>query len=248
MNEIRLGDFLNEYTCDIPEITKDGMIYKLTYSSNQTEISFYVRFTKLIPYNDVITFEKRLENIFHLDRINLHCSYSPELFTMDYYGELISKLKRKLAVVNGFLDNADVKYGDGLITIGIKNGGYDLLMKANFCNELSKLIKDEFNLDIKTELTGEHSVDVGEHDKMMEEIRASLPKRPEPTAFAPSASAAPPVERKPQEARRADMSGLNLPFDIISDSALQIKGKNIRTQPEPIGEAVKELDRKVTII
>ena len=43
MNEIRLGDFLNEYTCDIPEITKDGMIYKLTYSSNQTEISFYVR-------------------------------------------------------------------------------------------------------------------------------------------------------------------------------------------------------------
>lgn len=248
MNEIRLGDFLNEYTCDIPEITKDGMIYKLTYSSNQTEISFYVRFTKLIPYNDVITFEKRLENIFHLDRINLHCSYSPELFTMDYYGELISKLKRKLAVVNGFLDNADVKYGDGLITIGIKNGGYDLLMKANFCNELSKLIKDEFNLDIKTELTGEHSVDVEEHDKMMEEIRASLPKRPEPTAFAPSASAAPPVERKPQEARRADMSGLNLPFDIISDSALQIKGKNIRTQPEPIGEAVKELDRKVTII
>lgn len=248
MNEIRLGDFLNEYTCDIPEITKDGMIYKLTYSSNQTEISFYVRFTKLIPYNDVITFEKRLENIFHLDRINLHCSYSPELFTMDYYGELISKLKRKLAVVNGFLDNADVKYGDGLITIGIKNGGYDLLMKANFCNELSKLIKDEFNLDIKTELTGEHSVDVGEHDKMMEEIRASLPKRPEPTAFAPSASAFPPVERKPQEARRADMSGLNLPFDIISDSALQIKGKNIRTQPEPIGEAVKELDRKVTII
>lgn len=248
MNEIRLGDFLNEYTCDVPEITKDGMIYKLTYSSNQTEISFYVRFTKLIPYNDVITFEKRLENIFHLDRINLHCSYSPELFTMDYYGELISKLKRKLAVVNGFLDNADVKYGDGLITIGIKNGGYDLLMKANFCNELSKLIKDEFNLDIKTELTGEHSVDVEEHDKMMEEIRASLPKRPEPTAFAPSASAAPPVERKPQEARRADMSGLNLPFDIISDSALQIKGKNIRTQPEPIGEAVKELDRKVTII
>lgn len=248
MNEIKLGDFLNEYTCDIPEITKDGMIYKLTYSSNQTEISFYVRFTKLIPYKDVISFEKHLENIFHLDRINLYCSYAPELFTMDYYGELISKLKRKLAVVNGFLDNADVKYGDGLITIGIKNGGYDLLIKANFCSELSNLIKDEFNLDIKTELTGEHSVDVDEHDKMMEEIRASLPKRPEPAAFVPSASAVPPVERKPPETRRADMSGLNLPFDIIADSSVQIKGKNIRTQPEPIAEAIKELNRKVTII
>lgn len=248
MNEIKLGDFLNEYTIDIPEITKDGMIYRLTYSSNQTEISFYVRFTKLIPYSDVIAFEKHLENIFHLDRVNLYCSYAPELFTMDYYGELISKLKRRLAVVNGFLDNADVKYCDELITIDIKNGGYDLLMKSNFCSELSNLIKDEFNLDIKIELTGEHSVDVEEHDKMMEEIRASLPQRPEPAAFVPSASAVSSVEKKPPETRRADMSGLNLPFDIIADSSVQIKGKNIRTQPEPIGEAVKELNRKVTIV
>lgn len=249
MKEIKLGDFLSEYTSEIPEITKEGMIYKLTYSSNQTEISFYVRFTKLIPYNDVVSFEKHLENVFHLDKINLHCAYSPELFSMDYYGDLILKLKRKLAVVNGFLDNADVKYGEGLITICIKNGGYDLLMKANFCGELSKLIREEFELDIRVELTGEHSVDVEEHDKMMEELRSTLPRHTE--QFMPPMPEPPPFEESENFSESYtdnELAQTELPFEIIPDSAEQIKGRKIHANPEPIGEAVKQLNRKVTII
>lgn len=248
MNEIRLGDFLNEYTSEIPEVTQNGKIYKLTYSSNQTEISFYVKFTKLIPYSDVIAFEKHLESVLHLDKINLYCTYAPELFSIEYYGEMIEKLKRKLAVVNGFLDNADVKYGEGIITIGIKNGGYELLMKANFCIELSKLIREEFDLNIQVELTGEHSVDVEEHDKMIDEIRSTLPQHTAQLSQPAPSTTQPAADRKPPETRRVNMSDMELPFEIIPDSAEQIKGKKIRTQPEPIGEAVKELNRKVTII
>ena len=62
MTEIKLGDFLKEYTTEIPDTVTDGNIYKLTYSSDLTEISFYVKFSKLIPYNDVIAFEKHLES------------------------------------------------------------------------------------------------------------------------------------------------------------------------------------------
>ena len=102
---------------------------------------------------------------------------------MDYYGDLILKLKRRLSVVNGFLDNADVQYGEGLITIGLKNGGYDLLMKSNFCGEFSKLINDEFGIHMDIALTGEHSVDMQEHEKMMDEIRASMPAHTEPVSY-----------------------------------------------------------------
>lgn len=244
MNEMRLGDFLSEYTEGVPEITKDGMLYKVTYSSNQTEISFYVKFNKLIPYSDVVAFEKHLETCFHLDKISLHCSYPSELFSIDYYSELILKLKRKLAVVNGFLDNADVKYGEGIITITIKNGGYDLLMKANFCTEMSKLIREEFDLAVKVELEGEHNVDIEEHDKMIEEVRASLPDYTEQLA-------PPPPQHEEfgslcdEEALSPDME---LPFDIVPDSAEIIKGRKIHASPEPMGLAVNNLDRKVTVI
>ena len=183
MTEIRLGDFLSEYKLDISETVQNGNIYKITYSADLTEISFYVKFNKLIPYSDVLAFEKNLEGFFNLKRTTLNCTYSPEMFSIDYYGELIAKLKRRLAVVNGFLDGSDVTYADGLITIGIKHGGYDLLVKANFCKEFSKLVKEEFGLDVETKLTGELSVDVQKHEKEMEQVEARIaqerPSEPE---------------------------------------------------------------------
>ena len=107
------------------------------------------------------------------------CIQSVSYTHLNYYNDLISQLKRKLSVVNGFLDNADVKYADGFISIELKNGGYDLLVKSNFSGEFSKLIQEEFNLNIDVELTGEHNVNVAEHEKMMEEVRASIPQHQE---------------------------------------------------------------------
>lgn len=246
MTEIRLGEFLNEYTSDIPQIIKNGKIYKITYSANLTEISFYVNFCDLIPYKDIISFEKNLEKILSLDKINLYCTYLPEMFTMDYYNDLISQLKRKLSVVNGFLDNADVKYKNGFLSIELKNGGYDLLIKSNFCGELSKLIQEEFNLKIDVELTGEHNVNVAEHEKMMEEVRASIPQHQEQIENVQVSREIP--SPKPQKNTSADISLLEMPFEIINNSAEIIMGRNIRNIPESIASAISELDRKVTVM
>lgn len=60
---------------------------------------------------------------------------------MNYYNDLISQLKRKLSVVNGFLDNADVKYADGFISIELKNGGYDLLVKQISAENFQSLFR-----------------------------------------------------------------------------------------------------------
>lgn len=245
MTEIGLGDFLNEYTSDIPEITKNGKIYKMTYSSGLTEISFFVKFDKLIPYDDVISFEKKLENLFSIEKVNLFCAYFPELFSMNYYNDLICKLKRKLSVVNGFLDGADVDYADGLITIGLKNGGYDLLVKSNFSGEFSKLIREEFGIEVEVKLTGEHTVNVQEHEKMMEEVRATLPKIQEQVKESlPRISSETPEISAP----KADISGVEMPFEIETRSAEIIMGRNIRNTPESISSAVLELDRRVTIM
>ena len=249
MTEIKLGDFLKEYTTEIPDTVTDGNIYKLTYSSDLTEISFYVKFSKLIPYNDVIAFEKHLESCFNLEKINLLCAYQPELFSMDYYGDLILKLKRRLAVVNGFLDNADVQYGEGLITIGLKNGGYDLLMKSNFCGEFSKLINDEFGIHMDIALTGEHSVDMQEHEKMMDEIRASMPAHTEQIAQSSAARPEISATSAPKETKNVSVDiAANPIFDIVKGSGELIMGRNIKTDPEPISSAITELDRKVTVM
>lgn len=245
MTEIRLNDFLSEYTDGIPEITKNGMIYRLTHSKDLSTISFYVRFEKIVPYDSVIAFEKLLEGIFHTD-VRLYCKYHPELFSIDYYNDVLSKLKRKLAVVNGFLNNAEVDFSGNIITICIKNGGYDLLVDANFCGEFSRIVKDEFDIDIKVELTGVRNINVEEHDKMMEELRSELSQRVELSA---PPLPEPPLEREefPEYVSEAENFQFKLPFEIIPGSEEQIKGRKIHTRPETIDDAIKRLDRKVTI-
>ncbi len=252
MADIKLGDFLSEYSLSIPETVQNGNIYKLTYSSDNTKISFYVKFDKLIPYSDVLAFEKGLERFFSLDRITLNCCYSPELFSIDYYNDLILKLKRKISVVNGFLDDSDVTYGNGLVTIGLKHGGYDLLVKANFCSEFSKLVYDEFGINVKAELTGELSVDVKSHDEQLEKFEAEMSKEKKETSSQPN-------EVKEQitsvdNSHFYDYSGNQSPFgysstiEIISNSEKLIMGHNIHQPAESIKSACTQLNRKVTFI
>lgn len=245
MKEVRLDDFLMEYTESIPESTKGGIIYRLTYSNDQSLISFHVRFEKLVPYLDTIEFEKHLESIFHVD-IRLYCKYAPELFTMDYYGDMLSKLKRRISAVNGFLENADVSFDANIITICIKNGGYDLLSKANFCGEFLKLIKEEFDRDIKVVLTGAHNVDADEHDRMIEEFSHTLAEQneiplPEPPPEVVESS------YESEEYITAEASGIELPFEIEPDSFEQLKGRKIHSRPETIALAIGQLNRKVTL-
>lgn len=257
MAEIKLGDFFGEYEINIPENIKSGLIFKITYSKELTKLSFYVKFNTLIPYKDLISFEKNLEHYFNLERVSLNCSYLPELFSMDYYPDLILKLKRKLSVVNGFLDGADTKYENGIINIGLKNGGYELLVKANFCAELSKLISEEFGINIKAVLGGELSVNVDEHQKEMEALEASIPKN-EP-AIQNQQSEIPAIKSvsksefaaKPKNdlnTEQADISEIKTTIDIIPDSAEIIMGKNIRQSPISIAEAMTQLNRKVTVM
>ncbi|HHX56643.1 MAG TPA: PolC-type DNA polymerase III, partial [Clostridiales bacterium] len=151
------------------------MIYKLTYSENLTRINFFVRFKSIIPFKSIIEFEKNIEIALNVERIKLNCKYPSELFTIDCYGELIEMMKRKLAVVNGFLHNSTAKLDDGVLTIDLKNGGYELLDKSNFCRELSKLIGELFDVKTKIELIGNFTVNDEEHEKLIEEVIATMP-------------------------------------------------------------------------
>ena len=261
MAEIKTGDLLSEYSLNIPESINNSIISKITHDRALTRLRLYIKPNSLIKYDDILSFEKSMEQYFELERFTVYCSYDKSMFTMEYYPEVISKLKRRLSVVNGFLDGADVSFENSIITIGLKNGGYDMLIKADFPGEFSKLIKSEFGIDITVKLEGELSVDVFEHEKQMEKIEASLPKpeqrektAPEPVKAAPVevirnvSESSYAVEKKPSKPVSADISGIKTTIDIIPDSAEVIMGKNIRQSPISIAEACEQLGSKVTVM
>ena len=87
MGEIRLGDFLEGYV-DLAEYVANGMLYRFTYKNDFSSISLYVRFSRLLSFDECLEFERKLEKIFHVEKINLLCRYQPEMFSINYYNEL----------------------------------------------------------------------------------------------------------------------------------------------------------------
>ncbi|MBQ3885923.1 MAG: PHP domain-containing protein, partial [Ruminococcus sp.] len=244
---IKLAEFLKEYSPEIPESVREGEIFKLTYSDKLDNITFFAHFEKIVPSADIFAFEKIVEEAIRVERVRLSCRYPESLFTKDCYPEMILLLKRDVSVVNGFLDDAEINLTEDKLDIKLSHGGMDILRKFDFCGKFSKLIYNQFGVRIQVVLDGEEQVSVQEFDQMVERITADLPDYS--SQLVPEKSK---EELREEEIRSAvpnitlDMGSLNTDFD--AESAEIIKGKAIRQKPISINEAVQQLGEKCAIV
>ncbi len=244
---INLSEFLNECGVDIPASVRSGEIFKLTYSEKFEHITFLASYERLVPSDDIFAFEKALEEAIKVERVRLICRYPENIFGINCYEELIKLLKRDISVVNGFLDDADVKLEDGSLNIKIVHGGMDILNKFDFCGQFSRMIYNQFGLRVQVSLIGEKSVSSDEYDEMIERIEAELPDYSE--QLAPEKTKDELLEDEIKSVvptATVDIGSLDTEFD--PESAEIIKGKAIREKPVSINDAVKRLGEKLAVV
>ncbi|MBO5571936.1 MAG: PolC-type DNA polymerase III [Ruminococcus sp.] len=245
--QIKLSEFLKEYNTEIPESVREGEIFRLTYSENLDNITFYANYESLVPSDDIFAFEKAAETALRVERIRLACRYPSELFGMDCYGELIKLIKRDVSVVNGFLDDADVNLSDGRLNIRIVHGGRDILDRYDFCGKFARMIYQQFGTRIAVTLDGDTSIPVAEYDQMVERLEAEMPDY---SAQLIPEKSADEIQREQIESitptQALDITALNKDFD--SESAEIIKGRAIRETPVNICDALQRLGEKLTVV
>lgn len=245
MDELNILEFLKEFNVDIPENIQKGSIFKITYTVDLRSFSFYFKFSELIDFESTLAFENNLKKGLEVDKVNIFCFYPSEIFSLEYFDTLKNKLKRKLSAVNGFLDDCDVTMDGNTINIELKNGGYDLLIKSNFCREMSSLINQEFSLDYKINLTGELSVSEENHEKLMEETITALPKHTEQFNVSPSESK--PAASKTPVFREVPINELKLSVPFEDGLGKLLRGREIKQEAVTISDAVQSLNTKVTV-
>ena len=59
--QVKISDFLKEYTSELPETVTGGEIFKLTYTENLESIRFHALFPEIVPSDDIFAFEKAVE-------------------------------------------------------------------------------------------------------------------------------------------------------------------------------------------
>lgn len=244
---VNLAEFLKDCGADIPETVRCGEMFKITYSEKLDSMTFFANFDKIVPAEDIFSFEKAAGDAIKIEKVRLQCRYPESLFGMDCFGELIALLKRDISVVNGFLDDSEVALNGENLDIRIVHGGMDILTRFDFCGSFSRMIYNLFGVKIKVVLTGENAVSADEYDEIMEKYEAELPDY--------SAQLIPP---KPEEQQReeeikaavptvsVDIGSMNTEFD--GESAEIIKGKAIREKPVSINDAVQQLGERVVVV
>lgn len=227
-------EFLASYIDDIPRTAGNGEIIKITHNEDVTKISVYAVFKELVDFSEVEALNASMRNAINVNAFSLRCKYSPDLFTVGYFSQLVAEMKADNSMINGFLDGADVRRDGDCLFITLQNGGWELLEKINPSQLLSDLIFDKFSVRLSVEFTGTLYRSDEAHNKLVNEIDAAMPR---PVYIEKT-------ERVVEEKELIAYDVSELP--ILLDEAEVIKGKKIKTSPVEM-DSVTEKSGDVTL-
>ncbi len=210
------------------DILNSGELLKMTIDKKENELKLSVKFDRIIAKPDLYELQRELCENMKLNKLKICPKYNPNLLNADYFENLKLELKNSIAVVNGYLDNADAHFEDNVLEITLKNGGYSILEKADVKDKISKLIHNEFSINVAVRFTGTLSVTQDELTKIIppEEIPDIIIK---------------PEKKKDKKVIDVKIDGL--PFEC--DDAKIIIGKAISERPTDLNLINAESGRVV---
>lgn len=221
------GEYLADST---PKALVDSKVLYIDVDRENAALTVTLNPNEIILKNDIMQVQNRLRKLLHLNVFCIEVKYTPNMFCTDYFSEIITALKTKVSMINGYLNDAGITYENNTITITLAHGGGELLEKCNVKSEIRQFINKEFSFMPQVEFEGvtfldQQAVSVGSKTdvKAAEHSERQVPpqiKRENKTT--PKAS----------KSVRVDFSGL--PFEC-SDGEIII-GKKITQNPTELSE------------
>ncbi|QNO19329.1 PolC-type DNA polymerase III [Caproicibacterium amylolyticum] len=167
------GNFFGTYIdcSNLPEHLLSGELKQLHINAKERGITAEVALDGIVMRKVLYDAEKRISACkqLNLSRAQILPKYDSNLFSIDYYPELVVELKRREATINGTLLGSTAALENDTLTIELKHGGANLLNSRHADRILSQLIREEFGMNIRVTFTGRLEVDgEGEHYKEMQ--------------------------------------------------------------------------------
>lgn len=159
MSEYTLDKLFEGYNAQPPSALCGARVLKIIYTEHDNSLGFVICPNELIAFEEIKNYEHEVEKVFGAARAEFIPKYTPDKLSADYFPSLVQYLKDRFPAVNGFFDDADVSFSDGVFRIGLKHGGAQVLKNAGLEKAFPKLVYDMFSCSVKIELEGTTDVD-----------------------------------------------------------------------------------------
>ncbi|MBC5787324.1 PolC-type DNA polymerase III [Clostridium facile] len=220
-----------------------GEILQVISAERRTVLKIHLKCTSLVPYQTLHQCEQELAQALQLKRVEIHPKYTPDMFTISYFPEIVLKMKETSSMINGFLDECDTNYEGNHLTVFLKRGGYDILMQLQADRRLAELIFELFSFSLTISFDGIKSISKEEQKELRKQIpepvppireEIPLPQDAPPWEDQPSSPVAPPVPQKQEKPQEVVLNLRDLPF--LREGSKLILGKKINIPPTSLNE------------
>lgn len=141
------GSFIEENRIS-PEIN-NAEIKEVKVNSSLRTVEIYLDLNTLVSRRDIHNAESLIaKSSLALSKATIHPCFKSELFSADYFQELVNELKFSMPRINGTFKNSEVILNGDTLNITLNNGGKALLDSIEFDVELARLVYKEFGREI----------------------------------------------------------------------------------------------------
>ena len=151
MNLIEIFDKSDELK-NHRELFENGIIQDFKIFKSQKKIEIILFFNEIVPKNILISVVKDIKSIYQLNALKIFSRYDSALFSEKYYSEILSYILLKMPSNKRFLEGSEATLENDTITITLMEAGANILTHNGTIDEIIKLIKDEFGLEIKVNI------------------------------------------------------------------------------------------------
>ncbi|MBE6741919.1 MAG: PolC-type DNA polymerase III [Ruminococcaceae bacterium] len=179
---------------------------------------------EVVDYSTIERIQKSICGNMNLKKVLISLKYPKSLFDIENIEKIISPIRQTHTVVNGFFDGVDAEVEDNTLTLCLKKGGKELLEAQKVDIEISKLLYNQFDIDMDVSFMEVESFDI---EKAVREAVAAREEE----------------EKKLKEEKKKNIKHTLLNgTPLYDDTRRVVFGNTIRYQPTPINEITPDDD------
>ena len=217
---------------DLPGELLQGEIRAMNLMTESRRLQLELALRAVVSHQSLHQAEQSLVQTLKLHQAKLLPRYEGALFSCDYLPELVRQVREMGLPVNGFFQGARCDLQGDTLRIYLPSGGKELLTECRCCEQMQKVILEEFGRSIQIQLEGEDCVDPNG-----QAYQEKVTNQWKPPKASPSAKG----EKKKEGAPAAPAAKRGLTFDaeglpFVEGSMTVITGRPIRNRPIPLRE------------
>ncbi len=163
-------------------------VVRFAVSREKSSATLTIKPYRKIDENRIEEIQKTFSQLVNV-HLKIVCEETRSGFTTEYANMVVDIVKDRVAVANGYFNNADYKVENGEFKILLKKGGKDILLASNVDDVIAKIIREIFGVNLEVSFhQNEFDVEIAldNMQKQVEELHNRQMIEENPQAVVPS--------------------------------------------------------------